>query len=191
MASPQNDMSLVVLGSGGVGKSALTVQFHQQVFVQEYDPTLEDNYVKRHEVDGKTYKLSILDTAGQDEFSLFRENYYKSGEGFIIVCSFDNRSSLDEIKKFFGEIERITEKRHGPIIIAANKADKENRKFEEDAVRNLANQLNLRYIVTSAKTNLNVENLFTEIVREVVQYKLKNPPVPIKKNKKKKGCHIM
>ena len=41
MASPQNDMSLVVLGSGGVGKSALTVQFHQQVFVQEYDPTLE------------------------------------------------------------------------------------------------------------------------------------------------------
>jgi len=65
--------------------------------------------VKRHEVDGKTYKLSILDTAGQDEFSLFRENYYKSGEGFIIVCSFDNRNSLDEIKKFFGDIERITE----------------------------------------------------------------------------------
>ena len=132
--------------------------------------------MKRHEVDGKTNKLSILDTAGQDEFSLFRENYYKSGEGFIIVCSFDNRSSLDEIKKFFGEIERITEsklpflsyfycflERHGPIIIAANKADKEDRKFEEDAIRNLANQLNLRYIVTSAKTNLNVENLFTEV----------------------------
>lgn len=123
MAVPQNDMSLVVLGSGGVGKSALTVQFHQQVFVQEYDPTLEacrrrflfiihflkDNYVKRLDVDGKTFKLSILDTAGQDEFSLFRESYYKSGEGFIIVCSFDNRGSLDEVKKFFDDIQRISE----------------------------------------------------------------------------------
>ena len=41
MAEPPPEFKIVVLGTGGVGKSALTVQFHQQVFVQEYDPTLE------------------------------------------------------------------------------------------------------------------------------------------------------
>ena len=74
----------------------------------------QDNYVKRHDVDGQTYKLSILDTAGQDEFSLFRENYYKSGQGFIIVCSFDSRASLDEVRKFFDEIQRTSESKKTP-----------------------------------------------------------------------------
>jgi len=64
-------------------------------------------------VDGKTYKLSILDTAGQDEFSAFREVYYRSGDGFILVCSFGDESSLREIKKFHTDVRRI---REGKII---------------------------------------------------------------------------
>lgn len=55
---------LVVLGSGGVGKSALTVQFVQGIFVEKYDPTIEDSYRKQTEVDGKQCMLEILDTAG-------------------------------------------------------------------------------------------------------------------------------
>ena len=56
---------LVVLGSGGVGKSALTVQFVQGLFVESYDPTIEDAYKKQIEVDGKLCSLQILDTAGK------------------------------------------------------------------------------------------------------------------------------
>ena len=142
MSEALPELKLVVLGAGGVGKSALTVQFHQKVFVQEYDPTLEvifhfflmkkkyfwkiylkerkeilvhkfskfqDNYVKRHDVDGVTYKLSILDTAGQDEFSAFREVYYRSGDGFILVCSFGDESSLREIRQFHSQVRRVRE----------------------------------------------------------------------------------
>ena len=36
---------LVVVGGGGVGKSALTIQFIQRHFVEDYDPTIEDWYV--------------------------------------------------------------------------------------------------------------------------------------------------
>ena len=64
MASPQNDMSLVVLGSGGVGKSALTVQFHQQVFVQEYDPTLEVSFLTPFTLLGKFLHRKISNDLG-------------------------------------------------------------------------------------------------------------------------------
>ncbi|CAI8013879.1 Ras-related protein Rap-1b [Geodia barretti] len=58
------EYKLVVLGSGGVGKSALTVQFVQGIFVEKYDPTIEDSYRKQVEVDGAQCMLEILDTAG-------------------------------------------------------------------------------------------------------------------------------
>ena len=60
-------------------------------------------------MDGVTYKLSILDTAGQDEFSAFREVYYRSGDGFILVCSFGDESSLREIRQFHSQVRRVRE----------------------------------------------------------------------------------
>ena len=58
------EYKIVVLGSGGDGKSALTVQFVQGIFVDTYDPTIEDSYRKQVEVDGQQCMLEILDTAG-------------------------------------------------------------------------------------------------------------------------------
>ena len=58
------EYKIVVLGSGGVGKSALTVQFVQGIFVEKYDPTIEDSYRKQVEVEGQQCMLEILDTAG-------------------------------------------------------------------------------------------------------------------------------
>jgi GTPase SAR1 family protein len=39
------EYKIVVLGSGGVGKSALTVQFVQGLFVEKYDPTVSEIYL--------------------------------------------------------------------------------------------------------------------------------------------------
>lgn len=64
------EYKIVVLGSGGVGKSALTVQFVQGIFVEKYDPTIEDSYRKQVEVDGQQCMLEILDTAGTVSFFL-------------------------------------------------------------------------------------------------------------------------
>lgn len=65
------EYKIVVLGSGGVGKSALTVQFVQGIFVEKYDPTIEDSYRKQVEVDGQQCMLEILDTAGTVSFYNF------------------------------------------------------------------------------------------------------------------------
>ncbi len=66
------EFKVVVLGSGGVGKSALTVQFVSGCFMEKYDPTIEDFYRKEIEVDGSPCVLEILDTAGTEQFASMR-----------------------------------------------------------------------------------------------------------------------
>jgi len=73
----------VVVGGGGVGKSALTIQFSQNHFVDEYDPTIErmyrvshtppDSYRKQCMIDNEMVLLDVLDTAGQEEYSYVPE----------------------------------------------------------------------------------------------------------------------
>jgi len=80
---PLATYKLVVVGDGGVGKSALTIQFFQKLFVTDYDPTIEDSYIQHTDVDGKWCIMDVLDTAGQEEFSAMREQYMRKGFTFL------------------------------------------------------------------------------------------------------------
>lgn len=60
---------VIMVGSGGVGKSALTLQFMYGDFVEEYDPTKADSYRKKITLDGHECQIDILDTAGQEEYA--------------------------------------------------------------------------------------------------------------------------
>ena len=80
------EYKIVVLGSGGVGKSALTVQFVQGIFVEKYDPTIEDSYRKQVEVDGQKCMLEILDTAGTVSCYKYWSTHYIS---FMHIFTFN------------------------------------------------------------------------------------------------------
>jgi small GTP-binding protein len=93
------DVPIVVLGAGAVGKSALTIQFIQGHFVERYDATIEDIYRKPFEIDGSASVLTIIDTAGQDNFTSMREQYMKKGQGFVLVFSITDSESFQALKK--------------------------------------------------------------------------------------------
>ena len=97
--------------------------FFQNHFVTDYDPTIEDSYTKQCVIDDKVAKLDILDTAGQEEFSAMREQYMRSGEGFLLVFSLTDRSSFGEIYKFHKQILRVKDRDEFPIILVGNKSD--------------------------------------------------------------------
>ena len=90
--------------AGGVGKSALTIQLIQNHFVDEYDPTIEDSYRKQVVIDGETCLLDILDTAGQEEYSAMRDQYMRTGEGFLCVFAIDNMKSFEDIESYRGQV---------------------------------------------------------------------------------------
>ena len=97
----------IELSAGGVGKSALTIQLIQNHFVDEYDPTIEDSYRKQVVIDGETCLLDILDTAGQEEYSAMRDQYMRTGEGFLLVFAVNNAKSFEDISQYREQIKRV------------------------------------------------------------------------------------
>uniref|UniRef100_A0A669EJ77 RAP1A, member of RAS oncogene family a n=1 Tax=Oreochromis niloticus TaxID=8128 RepID=A0A669EJ77_ORENI len=120
------EYKLVVLGSGGVGKSALTVQFVQGIFVEKYDPTIEDSYRKQVEVDGQQCMLEILDTAGTEQFTAMRDLYMKNGQGFALVYSITAQSTFNDLQDLREQILRVKDTEDVPMILVGNKCDLED-----------------------------------------------------------------
>lgn len=176
-----------MVGGGGVGKSALTIQMVQSHFVDEYDPTIEDSYRKPCVVDGEPALLDVLDTAGQEEYSAMREQYMRTGEGFLLVYSITSRSSFEEVVTFYQQILRVKDKDSFPVVLVGNKSDLESeRMVSTEEGRRLAQQFNdCKFVETSAKQRVNVEDAFYDLVRQVRIFNREEPtsvPPPADKN---------
>ena len=162
------EYKLVVVGGGGVGKSALTIQLIQNHFVVEYDPTIEDSYRKQVTIDEETCLLDILDTAGQEEYSAMRDQYMRSGQGFLCVYSITNRGSYEEISSFREQILRVKDADKVPMVVIGNKSDLEaERQVSPEEGRELAASFGCPHMETSAKARIRCEDAFYELVREI------------------------
>jgi len=185
------EYKIVVLGSGGVGKSALTVQFVQGIFVEKYDPTIEDSYRKQVEVDGQQCMLEILDTAGTEQFTAMRDLYMKNGQGFVLVYSITAQSTFNDLQDLREQILRVKDTEDVPMVLVGNKCDLEDeRVVGKDQGLNMARQFNnCAFMETSAKAKIGVNDIFFDLVRQI------NKTAPAKKQKihkrSKCGCQIL
>jgi len=165
-------VKLVMLGSGSVGKSAISIKYYSDQFVDKYDPTIEDIYRKACTVDDNNYLLEILDTAGTESFLSMRDLYIKNAQGYFLVYSVVSRGTFEELKEIQEQIMRVREydePRDMPVILVANKADlSSGRVISAEEGQALADSWGCRYFETSAKTGANIEEAFQELVRLVV-----------------------
>uniref|UniRef100_A0A915C110 small monomeric GTPase n=1 Tax=Parascaris univalens TaxID=6257 RepID=A0A915C110_PARUN len=202
-ASAQTHVHKVIMvGSGGVGKSALTLQFMYDEFVEEYEPTKADSYRKKVVLDGEECAIDILDTAGQEDYSAIRDNYYRSGEGFICVFSITDTESFDATNEFREQILRVKNATDAsiPIMLVGNKCDLNNERcVMQIQAQQRAEQWGVPYIETSAKHRTNVDKVFYDLMREIKRRKggtlNANAPggdsAPRDKPRKKKKCTIL
>ena len=158
----------MVLGSGGVGKSALTVKFVTGQFVEKYDPTIEDFYRKEIDVDNSPSILEILDTAGTEQFASMRDLYIKNGQGFLLIYSLLNRQTFNDLKAIKDQILRVKNMDTVPMILVGNKSDMfDEREVSANEAKLLAEEWGCPHFETSAKTSSNVDEMFSEIVRQM------------------------
>lgn len=179
---------LVVLGDGGVGKTALTIQLCLNHFVETYDPTIEDSYRKQVQIDGQSCMLEVLDTAGQEEYIALRDQWIRDGEGFVLVYSISSRSSFARIQRFHSQIQRVKETAmagsptypgspmsvstpmfgQAPVMLVGNKCDRvTEREVSIQEGQALAKDLGCDFVEASAKNCVNVEKAFFDVVRQL------------------------
>ncbi|XP_045486997.1 ras-like protein 2 isoform X2 [Pieris rapae] len=166
---------------------------HMSYFVTDYDPTIEDSYTKQCVIDDIPAKLDILDTAGQEEFSAMREQYMRSGEGFLLVFSVADHASFDELFKFHKQILRVKDRDEFPMLMVGNKADLESQRVVTlDEAQSLSRQLKIPYIECSAKARMNVDQAFHELVRLVRRFQeAERIHIKSEHRNKKKKCTIL
>jgi len=190
---PSHDTSMkehkvVMLGSGGVGKSALTIQLVHNQFMAEYEPTIEDSFLKQVTIDDVTSRLSILDTAGQEEYFTITDQYVEVGDGFMIVYDVTMPETFEEVLRIREKITIVKEDPDVPILLVANKVDLEDdRAVTTEAGEELAERFGTMYIETSAYTRQNVEEAFFSIVRGI---RHRDEAFLLPTKKKKKDCVI-
>ena len=188
------EYKIVIVGGGGVGKSALTVQFIQNHFVEEYDPTIEDSYRKQVSIDNETCILDILDTAGQEDYSAMRDQYMRTGQGFLCLFAINSRASFDEISCFREQIIRAKDEDKVPMVLVGNKCDLEReRQVMTTEGKDLAKSFGCGYFETSAKLRLNVDEAFFQLVRDVRKHLKEQEKINAKQSKKPKhkNCSIL
>jgi small GTP-binding protein len=189
---------IVVLGTGGVGKSAMTLQLVQNQFVAVYDPTIEDSYKKTIPVDGVELNLDILDTAGQDDFRPLRATHMRTGQGFLVVFALNDMSSFDAVDRIQSDIRSTCEQDDVPIVVCGNKSDLvSDRTVKREDAERFCRDVELTYFETSSKNNVNVTEAFVDLARKMRERNPDRPAAQVPEGRAKTSegnkegcCHV-
>ncbi|KAG2553531.1 ras-related protein Rab-2-A-like isoform X1 [Panicum virgatum] len=158
----------ITIGDAGVGKSCLLLQFTEQRFRSELDPTLGcDCSTRIVDIYGKPTRLQIWDTAGQELYSSINKSYYRGAEVAILVYDITRRATFDHVARWLKDSMEVASANLTTILVG-NKCDLSDRRtvsYEEG--ESFAKTHGLFFMESSAKTSHNVEEAFTMAARTV------------------------
>lgn len=159
---------ILVAGSRSVGKTALTIQFTEEKFVEDYNPTIESTHKKIFKHRNTFFTTNIIDTAGLDEWSIFQQRHGIGVDGYILVYSITNKTSFNRIKVLNDKILNATGNENIPRIIVGNKSDlTSQRKVTLEEGLELAKELRCSYVECSAKSNEHIADVFHMLLDKI------------------------
>jgi len=183
---------ILLLGDSSVGKTCFLMRYTDNTFQEIHMSTIGLDYkLKNVQLDdGKIVKIQIWDTAGQDRFRSITKNYYKGAHGIILIYDITNKKSFENVRNWINQIkEEVSEK--VSIILVGNKIDdEEHRVVPTVEGEKLSKELGLMFFECSAKSGINIDSTFNELVKTTVENYSKVIKGEKLKNKKngKKGC---
>lgn len=161
---------VVLIGNAGVGKTCLVKRFTQGLFQPGQGATIGvDFMIKTVEIDGHKIKLQIWDTAGQERFRSITQSYYRSAHALILVYDVSSQPSFDCLPHWLREVEEYASPKVLRVLVG-NKTDREDRELPNHVGEEFARVNNMYFIETSARECENVDKLFYEIARELIQH---------------------
>ena len=160
---------ILIIGESGVGKTCFLLRYAENSFVANHLLTIGIDFkIKVINIENKLIKLQIWDTAGQDRFKSITKTYYKGAHGILLVYDVTERESFLKIQHWMKQIETHA-KGNVCKVLVGNKCDKTERQISEEEGKKCACDNHINFYETSAKTGLNVDEVFMFITKEIVK----------------------
>ncbi|KAB1269818.1 GTPase RhebL1 [Camelus dromedarius] len=155
---------VVILGYRSVGKTSLAHQFVEGEFLEGYDPTVENTYSKIVTLGKDEFHLQLVDTAGQDEYSILPYSFIIGVHGYVLVYSVTSLHSFQVIESLYQKLHEG----HGktryvalgdkdivlPVVLVGNKADlSPDREVQAVEGKKLAESWGATFMESSAREN--------------------------------------
>ena len=128
-----------------------------------------DFKLKNIEIENKKIKLQIWDTAGQERFRTITTSYYKGAHAIVIVFDITDKDSFEHVKIWMQDIDKFA-KQGVMRILVGNKCDLEHqRAVTKNEGNEMALKYGIKYLETSAKDTINIENLFVDTAKKLLE----------------------
>ena len=186
-------LKIMVLGESMVGKTSLITRYTNDKFGGRYLCTVGIDFQKKKiEKNGKRVLLQIWDTAGQERFRNVTKNYFQASQGFVLAYDINNKESFEKVQYWVEEIKSNAEEKIKCILIGT-KCDLDKREVSEEEGQNLGQKYGYKFLETSAKENININETFETLVSEIMDNFKENGRQSLtlstnKLGKKKKKC---
>jgi Ras-related protein Rab-1A len=160
---------VLLLGNSNVGKSSLFLRFVDDIWNDTFVPTIGVDFkIKTFNIDDKKIKMQIWDTAGQERFKNIIASYYRGAHGILLLYDVTDKDSFKNLSNWLIEIEKNASKNVLKVLIG-NKSDLEDKRVVSfNQGKEFADTYGLKFIETSAKKNLNVNEAFETLGRELM-----------------------
>ncbi|KAK4164871.1 P-loop containing nucleoside triphosphate hydrolase protein [Cladorrhinum sp. PSN259] len=171
----QKQRKIALVGSRSVGKSSLAVRYVDGHFVESYYPTIENTFSKEIKWKGVEYSTEIVDTAGQDEYSILNSKHFIGIHGYMLVYSVSSLSSFEMVQVIRDKILNHLGTDSVPICIVGNKSDlrPEQRQVTSEEGKALCEKFKCAWTEASARYDENVAKAFEMLIGEI--QKSQNP----------------
>jgi small GTP-binding protein len=155
------NFKIIVIGNSGVGKSCLTLKATKDIFQENFVSTMGFQFYSFHvKINQKIFKLQIWDTCGQEIYRSLITNFYRTASLAIIVYSVTDKRSFEETEIWLKQV-KLNADPNCKIFLIANKVDLPEKQVTSEEGMNLKKEHGFEcYMETSAKTGVNVKELF-------------------------------
>ena len=155
------NFKIIVIGNSGVGKSCLTLKATKDIFQENFVSTMGFQFYSFHvKINQKVFKLQIWDTCGQEIYRSLITNFYRTAALAIIVYSVTDKKSFEETEIWLKQV-KLNADPNCKIFLIANKVDLPEKVITSEDGLNLKKEHGFEcYMETSAKTGVNVKELF-------------------------------
>lgn len=194
MTGKESIFKVLIIGNSAVGKSNFMLQYTEKKFCESFLPTIGVDFkIAKLDVKGNTVKLNIWDTAGQERFTTINSTYYRGAHGAIFVYDITEPSSFHRINMWVNEVANHAGSSVVKLLVG-NKCDLEaERKVSTQEGKELAERLGARFLETSAKKNINVDQAFRLLTEEIYRQwpdaeKADTNSITVTRVERKSGC---